>query len=120
MQQSVTIQSYGENEAKDVALCKRILDALNKYYYGHRWFVNADHTAGTACLFLLYGDNNGRVKRAGCLMHINKIQENDGLKQIMIYGGELLERFGLPRTKASEESAMLARQNGMDMTGMIH
>lgn len=116
---AIHIEQHGESGAADILLCKRILDVLNKHYEGHNWLVTADHSSGHATIVLLYAGKNGQIKRCGCLMHIHKLDSDPGLKKVMMLGGELLERFGLPPRKAAPDAAVIARTHGVDLTGMI-
>lgn len=112
------IVSYKPEDAADILLCRQILDKLNQHYSGHMWHVKADHRTGVATIILLYTNAQNQVKPCGVLMHINNLNSDPGLLAVMRYGGELLERFGLPRTKAQPDACLVARTNVVDLGGM--
>lgn len=115
-------QSYGDQEIKDLDLGKKIMEALEKYYAGHSWFVNVCHDAGTASIQLMYKDkqNQPLIWKWGYLLHIkNLLQPDDINKKVMTAGGEILERFRLKRESASSESEILAAVNGLDLGNVV-
>lgn len=108
---------YGSDVKAELAWCHMVTDELLKHYPGHRWFVEAGSEAGTVTIKLFYPDKLGRVSRCGVLIHLNSLKTREGLKKIMRLGGELLERFGLPRSRAPEDARLIARDRGLIMDG---
>ena len=104
---------YGEKEAADRDLSKRIGETLAKYYPDYNWMVEADSgKAGVATIRLLYTDNLGRLTRYGCLLHLTSWANHDEAeKKVMRLGGEMLERYALKRGRAHKDTALLVRQN---------
>lgn len=106
--------SSGENDLKDIELCRRIADVLLKHYPGHVWNVEANtETGGVANIKLNYPDKLGILPKFGFRLHIDKLNDD----KIMRAGGELLERYKLARGRASAYSMMDAINNGCDRAG---
>ena len=105
----------GAKAAADESMSKQIGECLVRHYPGHSWMVEANSVSGVATIRLLYTDMLGRVSRFGCLAHLHKW--TDAL--IMRLGGELLERYGLARGAARQDTAGIARQNGLILDGAI-
>lgn len=108
-------------DVADIELAKKIYDILDKYYSGHPWAVWADHrgTNGTADILLLYPNRNGQIYKFGYKLHIARLDTPYIKKKVMVAGGELLERYGLPRARANINSALDAKNNGLDKTGRV-
>jgi hypothetical protein len=109
---------YGETAAEDVALCKAVGEELMMLYPQHRWAVQADHFAGVVNVRLLYSGGQS-LGGFGYLLKIASLMSgpNDARRAIVRAGGELLERFQLARASATEETAMIARANGLILDG---
>lgn len=89
---------------KDFALGERVMNVLEKHYFGYKWFIEVCHFAGTVTLQLLYEDLKGVTKKwkYGMLLHIAKLETNpDFEKKIAMTAGELLERYNMIRSKAN-------------------
>lgn len=120
MSESVILEQYGQQQSKDILLCHQVSEVLNKHYEGHPWLVGANHDAGTINVQLTYLDKLGRMFKHGFLLHISKIQSIGDLeKKVMRSGGELLERWKLSRTRATNESWQKAQQNGLITEGAL-
>jgi hypothetical protein len=118
---TVIVKGEGENAAADAALGKSVFEVLNKHYANHRWYVEANHFAGTVSIQLLYYDGkHWKISRYGVLLHIKNLVNHDTLvKKVIWAGGEMLERYDLPRTVAGEFAALNAAYNGLDKSGAI-
>jgi len=84
-------------------LIHNVMQRLTRAFPGYDWLVCADDTGGTIDIYLPEMGGN----RAYTL-HIAKL---DGrLQKVVMAGGEILERFGLSRSKASiDELAIIGR-----------
>lgn len=94
----VRAKLYGERSFKEgtskipaeVALCKRIFAVLNAEYPGHAWGVEVMMDQGVCKVTIpaLLGFNWGYI------IHLDILDK----KQIIKAGGEILERFKIPRS----------------------
>lgn len=109
--------AYGETAHADMDLASRIMAELQRYYAGHRWHVEANHEAGTVVLKLNYTTKLGRLSNCGVLLHIVGLGDGGSMRKIMRAGGELLERWGLPRTVYREGDGLKALENGLLLGG---
>lgn len=104
--------SYGPLAMADEDVCRAVGEDLTHYYPGHLWCVGANHEAGTLYIDLPY-QKPAHLRQYGYLMHISTVLGADGRKKVMRAGGELLERFGLPRSAATPDADAMARENGL-------
>ena len=122
MAQSILFENktYSDDDVKDIALCRKIWQVLDKHYQGHPWMVGADHRAGTVTIQLAYNDKvDWRFSRMGWILHINKLETPEELKKVMRAGGDMLERFNLKRDAATENSRQYAKSNGLIKDGVM-
>lgn len=104
------------HDAADIALCKWIYERLSYDYPGHDWMVGANSVSGVVIVDLPY-TKPPKYQNHAYLLHIRALDGIDTAKrQIRNAGGELLERFGLPRGPATEQSKARALQNGLDVS----
>lgn len=97
-------------ELADMALAGRIAEVLERCYPGHSWAVHADSSQGIAWVKnLRLSDRFGFVLMLRDLKYQREIASN-----AMEAGGNLLERFGLPRGRfrQSEYDALPATRLG--------
>lgn len=108
-------------DSADIELAKNIYDILDKHYSGHPWAVWADHrkTNATADILLFYPNKLGQIYKFGYKLHIAKLDAPYLRKKVIRAGGELLERYGLSRDRANEDSFLDAKSNGLDKTGRV-
>ena len=120
MSVDVNVSSSGETAMADAAICRAVGEELMQLYPRHRWAVQADSFAGVVNVRLLYSGGS-KVSQFGYMLHISTLMsgENTARKAIMRAGGELLERYGLARSGAVEESAMRAREHGLIADGAL-
>lgn len=77
----------------DVFLAKHIGERLNHWYPGHAWFVEVSHVSGIAKISipLVMGPDRAFV------LHIKAIHSDPSMSLVMKAGGEILERYKMPR-----------------------
>ena len=104
--------------AADIALAAAVYHKLEEHYPGHRWAVNADHAAGIVTVQLLYLDRLNTPKGWGFVLLIAKLDGDPTMRSAVRAGGELLERFGLPRTMGPVDAGtvLAARAHGLDVS----
>lgn len=118
----VEATSHGEHGMADIALGKKVIEALEKYYPRHNWYVEANHLAGVVTIQLCYPTkaNSIRIWNHGMVLHIHRLDGGNTLeKKVRNAGGELLERAGLARKGANPYTAYQARENGLDTSNMV-
>jgi hypothetical protein len=100
----------------DMALAAAVYHKLDAHYPGHQWRVSADHGTGIVTVQLLYLDTEQRHGRWGVLIKIDRLNGDPNLRAAVTAGGELLERFGLPRTRGRVdwETKQRALAHGLD------
>lgn len=120
MVSGVEIEAYSEQDMKDAQFGKKVIDVLAKHYPDHPWYVEASTVGGHVTIQLLYLDRLFAASRMGMLLHMNKLQnEADISKNVMLAGGELLERRKIKREAARPETFMQAKLETYDKSGMI-
>lgn len=119
MQIYTEIDRHTENDTKDIALCKEIYDILDIHYSGHLWQVGANSETGIIDIKLLYPDGRNRITNFGYTLKIKDIEPPYIKKKVIKAGGELLERYGLPRGRATLHTLVDAITNGLDKTGRV-
>ena len=82
----------GEQKAADTALAQAIVDKLLEHYPGHPWWVQVPRDQGVAIikhpmLSTLYG----------MVIHLKDLNSDPSMRQVVQFGGEILERWGQPR-----------------------
>lgn len=122
MELMIEADGYGEHKLKDLAIGKKILDILEKYYAGHDWFVNCCHQAGTATVQLMYEgqDKKVRIWKYGFVLHLINLVGDELDKKVMRAGGEVLERYNMARKAVSENSIIDFFTNGIDAGSMVN
>lgn len=113
---AVTIElgGHSSHDLADVSLCKHVYECLTINYPGHDWLVGADSFAGIVTIDLPY-TKPYHLRNYGYVLHMSSADAPDARTRVRRAGGELLERFGLPRAGATEESKARALQNGLDI-----
>lgn len=83
-----------DNRATTIVLCKNIGDTLERHYPGWLWAIQPDETGGILAIRALRLSGEwGYVFRLADLQGDSKVVAAD----VMRAGGEILERFGVPR-----------------------
>lgn len=119
---AIEATSHGEYGLADIALGKKVIETLEKYYPRHNWYVEANHQAGVVTIQLCYPTkaNAIRLWKHGMVLYIHLLDSADRLdKKVRNFGGELLERAGLARKGANPYTAIQARENGLDTSNMV-
>lgn len=119
MQIHTEVDGHTENDAADIALCKEIYDILDTNYSGHLWQVGANSYTGVVDIKLLYPDGRHRVTNFGYGLRITALDAPFIKKKIIKAGGELLERYGLPRGRATLNTMGDAITHGLDKSGRV-
>ena len=105
---------YSPHDAADISLCKHVYECLEHNYPGHDWLVGANSDAGIVTIDLPY-TKPLRLRNYGYVLHMSSTDAPDARRRIRHAGGELLERFGLARGGATEQSCARALQHGLDI-----
>lgn len=108
----------GDEAQAESNWCHIVVGELEKHYPGYRWFVEAGNFAGTATIKLFYPNVLGQISRCGFLIHLSSLKSQSGMRKIMLAGGELLERYGLPRSAAPKDAHLMAREHGLILDGV--
>lgn len=110
---------YGVTKAADMALGKKVMEKLIAHYPLHNWGVEVNHESGHVVIRLIYKDFEGtaRVSNYGHVLHIKKIENESDLEQKVIRaGGEWLERYKMPRGKATPYAIIDAKNGKLDLS----
>lgn len=108
----------GENRMADQDICIAVGEDLTQTYPGYFWNVGCNHEAGTVTVALAIPGEAGNTTK-GFLLHLSSIVGPDGQKKVRAAGGELLERWGLPRGRAPDDTIERALEHGLDRGGEI-
>lgn len=103
----------GPTRMSDQDVCIAVGEDLTRAFPGYPWMVGANHEAGTLQIDLMIDKPIG-LERYGFLLHISTVLGAGGQKAVMRAGGELLERFGLRRGVAHEDTSEIARAHGLN------
>ncbi len=110
----VTFSSIAEAEAdlRDMRVSKDVGDTLARVYPGYRWLVNAQFDQGI--VDLRCGQVHGLF---GATIHLRRYYSASSFKRTVIgFGGELLERARLSRTRARNDELLTTKR---DLRGQI-
>lgn len=110
-----TAESSGPNARQDLEACWAVNGVLNKHYPGHPWMVGADHDAGVVVVKLAYYDKLMRWARHGFVIHFGSLLTDPNMDVAMRAGGELLERYGLPRRGFRDGDNLRAINHGLEI-----
>jgi len=112
------VESGGQTAMADIDVCIAVADDLRHFYPGHPWRISCNHEAGTAVIDLDY-PRPLHLRNARFMIYISTCIGPDGRKHVMRAGGDLLERWGLPRGAAKASAYAMAGENGLDASHMI-
>jgi len=90
-------------KAVDLMMTARIGDVLQRHYAGHAWMVEVSHKQGIA--FVSIPIFMGRYKY---VLKLADLKSDPTLKSVVQAGGEILERYKLPRQGFSLEHFLTA------------
>lgn len=101
---------------EDHDLCIAIGEDLTRVYPGYPWMVGVDHqkTAGSVTIDLDV-PKPPHLRNYAYRLNITSVTGPGGQKRVREAGGELLERFGLRRGLAHEDTDEIAREHGLDI-----
>lgn len=94
--------------AADLALTARVAAVLETHYSGHPWRVMVDHKQGVVLISLPLV----MPKNRHYVLHIEALKTDPALRAVMRAGGELLERYNVPRSGFSLTPFLEARAQG--------
>mgnify|MGYP000514636362 CR=1 FL=1 len=106
--QTVEIETSSAKDAADLALTMKIAETLERHYPGHPWMVQVSHDSG--CAFIKLPIVMRSMERY--VLHIDKLNMDPSMRAVVRAGGELLERFNMPRTGFSLDPFLDARAKG--------
>lgn len=91
----------------DIRLARAVGGMLNSHYPGHAWYVEVNHKQGVVMINIpvLMGQQRYVVK-------LHTLKSDPGMRSIVRAGGEILERYRMPRSGISidEFQAALSAQ----------
>lgn len=102
----------GPQAMSEQDLCQAVGEDLTRHYPGHPWCVGCDIRTGTVIIDLGY-EKPVAIRNMAYMLHIPTLQSAGAQQRVMQAGGELLERFGLPRGPARKGSGERALENGL-------
>jgi hypothetical protein len=96
----------------DYRLCKAILDVLSRHYGLFEWSVTVDTRQGMCYISL------PDIDVQGYRIRLTEI-DTDSVRKIVRFGGELLERYGIPRNfKSTDWVDGLAKEHPLSHLGL--
>lgn len=91
-----------EHVPADDAMAAEVSVLLQKFYPGHTWVVQATASQGQLTI-----RNPSLSYKMGMRMFLPQfISHGDLVAKVMRYGGEFLERHGIPRAKAERDEVV--------------
>lgn len=103
------IASLIEFKEADDSLAKYVLEELQRHYPDHPWHVQAISSQGQIII------RNPSLSRKFCMRMIlpKVVNHGDFQHKIMEFGGQFLERHGVPRNRADRDQVqMLWKKSG--------
>lgn len=107
------LTGFGETRMADQDVCIAVGEDLTRHYPGYLWMVGVNHDAGTVCIDIQCDKPIG-LGQYGYMLYLSTVLGAGGQAAVMRAGGELLERFGLRRGIAHEDTDHIAREHGLD------
>lgn len=104
--------AHPEQAMADQDVCVAVGEDLTRAYPGHYWMVGVSHEAGSITIDLQI-DKPPHLRNYGYRLNISTVLGAGGQKAVMRAGGELLERFGLPRGAAHADANEAAKDHGL-------
>lgn len=104
----------GETRMADQDLCVAVGEDLTQTFPGYAWFVGVEH--GSVIIDLEVPKPIG-MERYAYRLNISTVLGPGGQKKVRSAGGELLERFGLRRGPAHEDTDQIASAHGLIIDG---
>jgi hypothetical protein len=108
------LTGYGENQMAEQDICVAVGEDLTRTYPGYYWMIGCEH--GSVIIDLEIPKPLG-LERYGYRLNVSTVLGPGGQKRVRQAGGELLERFGLRRGTAHEDTNLIAAENGLIIDG---
>ena len=92
----------------DLTLTTRIAEKLEQHYPAHPWMVKVSHAQGVAMIkipILMKASEHW-------VLHIARLACDPGLRAVVRAGGEILERYNVPRHAFRIDDFLTAREKG--------
>ena len=118
----------GQFAMEERDICRAVSDTLHSNYPGYAWRVGTTLTETSRgvtgavvvelCVPLasvVKPTNNTK----GFLIYAHALHGPGGVRKVILAGGEVLERWGLPREKAPADWVEQAWEHGLDETGSV-
>lgn len=105
-----------ENAMADEDVCIAVGEDLASAYPGYPWMVGTSHKAGTVVIDLGV-DKPPHLRNYAYQLYISTVLGAGGQARVRHAGGELLERFGLRRGVAHEDTNEIAVEHGLITDG---
>lgn len=109
----------GERAMADQDVCIAIGEDLTRAYPGYLWKVGCNHEAGVAHIHLVVPSPIPDNTTKGFMIYLSTVLGPGGQKKVIGAGGEILERWGLPRDRAPEDMVDRANEHGLDRSNMV-
>lgn len=109
---------HGRQQRAEEDLCRIVLTTLNRAYPGYDFLAATNFNAGVLNLDVVCEKPIG-LQGHGFMLHLSTLMSPGGEQKVLNAGGEMLERFGLRRDRADAEWRTRARENGLEMGGVI-
>jgi hypothetical protein len=102
--------AHNEHAAADMRIAEAIGETLFSHYPGHVWQVHVDSKQGVAFIKLAV------LMRGGWkyILKLRDLNSDPGLRCVIRAGGEILERFNIPRSGFDLSSFMSARPRAIE------
>ena len=110
------VDSLIREAPRDLEVAAAMYAALQQHYPGHQWATTVSHETGMAVVRLLYLDRLGFNARYGFQIKLEALKSDPTMKLVVRAGGEMLERYGLARGPATEETKALSVEHGLDVS----
>lgn len=108
--------THPENAMADQDVCIAVGEDLTRAFPGYPWMVGVDHEAGMVKIDLMV-HKPPHLRNYAMQLYLTTVLGAGGQKRVMQAGGELLERFGLRRGAAHEDTADIAAEHGLITDG---
>jgi hypothetical protein len=102
----------GPKAMSEQDLCIAVGEDLTLHYPGHPWLVGCNLEAGTVAIDLGYTKPKP-LQNMAYMLHCATLVSPGAQARVMRAGGEILERFGLPRGPARKGSGEVAYEHGL-------
>ncbi len=123
MDEQVCLGDYsGEHAMAERDICLAVSDTLHANYPGYAWRVGCTLESGVVVVELcvpLASRLKPTNQTKGFMIHIKRLQGPGGIKKVIWAGGEVLERWKLPRDKAPADWVEMAWEHGLDESNSV-